>query len=53
MSLKSTDIDSLIEKARHFRREILEMLTEAGSGHPGGSLSELEVLIALYYYKMK
>lgn len=29
------------------------MLLEAGSGHPGGSLSATEVLIALYFHKMR
>jgi len=35
--------------ARNLRRDILIFVTEAVSGHPGGSLSELEILIALYY----
>lgn len=26
------------KRARHLRRNIVRMLTEAGSGHPGGSL---------------
>ncbi|NIM02810.1 transketolase [bacterium] len=46
-------IDVLKKKARQFRKEILETITEAGSGHPGGSLSCVEILISLYYYKMK
>lgn len=29
------------------------MLEAAGSGHPGGSLSSVEILIALYYYKFR
>ncbi|MGA1863934.1 MAG: transketolase [bacterium] len=47
------DIRILKETARRFRKEILEMITEAGSGHPGGSLSAVEILITLYYYKMR
>ncbi len=35
--------------ARVLRRDILLTIAEAGSGHPGGSLSELETLVALYY----
>lgn len=35
--------------ARNLRRDILITITEAGSGHPGGSLSELEILTTLYY----
>ena len=53
MSQKEADIRSLEEKARNFRKEILEMIAEAGSGHPGGSLSAVEILISLYYYKMR
>ncbi|MCK5130218.1 MAG: transketolase, partial [Clostridiales bacterium] len=38
--------------AKKIRREILDMLYEAGSGHAGGSMSELEILISLYYEVM-
>ena len=48
MRPKSIDINSLCEKAIQFRKEILEMLQLAGSGHPGGSLSSVEILITLY-----
>jgi len=47
------DINAFKEKARQFRKEILETIFEAQSGHTGGSLSAVEILIALYYYKMK
>lgn len=40
------------EKAKELRRDIIKMLYLAKSGHPGGSLSELEILIALYYEVM-
>ena len=40
------------EKAKELRRDIIKMLHIAKSGHPGGSLSELEILIALYYEVM-
>ncbi len=39
--------------ARNTRRLILETLAEAGSGHPGGSLSAVELLVTLYFYKMR
>jgi transketolase len=45
-------IDELKKLALQFRREILEMVHLAGSGHPGGSLSAVELLTALYYYKL-
>jgi len=47
------DIKELKKKAIAIRKDILTMLEKAGSGHTGGSLSEVEILIALYYYKMK
>jgi transketolase len=47
------DIDFLRGKAGSLRVEILRMLTEAGSGHTGGSLSAADIVTALYFYKMK
>ncbi|MEM2856502.1 MAG: transketolase [Candidatus Nitrosocaldaceae archaeon] len=43
----------LNEIAKNTRRLILEAVAEAGSGHPGGSLSAVELLVALYFYKMR
>ncbi len=45
---KKIDLQSLQTKAVQFRREILETLHLAGSGHPGGSLSAVEIFITLY-----
>jgi transketolase len=53
MEKKCVDLGALKEKARRFRKEILEMIAEAGSGHPGGSLSAVEILISLYFCKMR
>lgn len=47
------DIKELKKKAIQIRRDILKMLAEAKSGHTGGSLSEVEILLALYRYKLK
>jgi transketolase len=47
------DLDVLREKARQMRRHILTMIAEAGSGHPGGSLSAVEILTALYFHELK
>ncbi len=49
---KRPDIRDLRKKAVDIRKDILRMLTEAGSGHTGGSLSEVEILLSLYKYKM-
>lgn len=35
------------------RQNIIEMLATAGSGHPGGSLSMVEILTVLYFEKMQ
>lgn len=47
------DISKLKEIARNIRIDILKMLAEAGSGHPGGSLSSVEILVVLYFYKLR
>lgn len=49
---QKADLKAFQEKARGLRRKILEMTNSAGSGHPGGSLSAVEILITLYFYKM-
>lgn len=41
------------EKAYKIRRHVLEMTTAAGSGHPGGSLSCVDVITALYFHAMR
>ena len=43
------DVDRLTNLARRLRREVLEMTTEAGSGHPSSSFSAVEILSALYF----
>jgi len=40
------DLNSI---AKDTRNDILTMTTEAGSGHPGGSLSSVEILVSLYF----
>ena len=47
------DIASLEQKAKEMRRWIITMLAEAGSGHPGGSLSATDIIAALYFAEMK
>lgn len=45
-------IKRLEEKAKKVRRHVVNMIYEAGSGHPGGSLSSVDILTALYFYTM-
>ncbi|MBI3115857.1 MAG: transketolase [Thaumarchaeota archaeon] len=47
------EVSRMQEISRNTRKLILETLAEAGSGHPGGSLSAVELLVTLYFYKMK
>lgn len=46
-------IEELKRIAREVRIDVLKMLTEAGSGHTGGSLSAVEIITALYFRKMR
>lgn len=43
------DLDDLKLKAKNIRRNIVEMVYSASSGHPGGSLSVADVMTALYF----
>lgn len=40
------------EKARLLRRDIIDMLGKAGSGHTGGSLSAADIMACLYFWEM-
>lgn len=46
--LGADDVSALREKARKARGHILKMTTLAGCGHPGGSMSSLEIYLTLY-----
>lgn len=43
------DYTVVAEKAMRMRIDIIEMLTAAGSGHPGGSLSAADIVATLYF----
>lgn len=47
------DITKLNLIAVKIRKHIIEMLYRAKSGHPGGSLSAVDALVALYFVHMK
>ena len=46
MKVKEEDIKRLLEKAYRIRVHVLKMISKAGSGHPGGSLSCVDVITA-------
>lgn len=50
---QTRDIAQLEAIAKQTRRYIVEMITAAKSGHPGGSLSAVELVTALYYSVMR
>ena len=47
------DNAQLEELARQCRRHIVRMIHSAGAGHPGGSLSAIDILVALYANKLR
>jgi transketolase len=53
MPTPNLNVEEMKEMAKTIRRDIIKMICEAGSGHPGGSLSSTDILVALYFNKMK
>jgi transketolase len=51
--MPSKSLPELQETCKRIRRHIVEMTGTAKSGHPGGSLSAVEVLVTLYNGVMK
>ncbi len=51
--MNNPNLDQLKAKAKQIRRDIVEMTYAAASGHPGGSLSAVEIAVALYFGLMK
>ena len=47
------DLEALKEAARRVRVDVLRMTHKAQSGHPGGSMSMAELLVALYATRMR
>ena len=45
--------EQLRELCTIVRRDIVEMTAAAGSGHPGGSLSAVELVVGLYFHVMR
>lgn len=51
--LTPQQLTELAGRAKSIRGNILRMVTEAKSGHPGGSLSAADILTVLYFAEMK
>lgn len=52
MVRQKMDIPTLEKMAKDIREKILLMTHSVNSGHPGGSMSLVEVMLALYFYKI-
>ena len=50
--MANPDLAKLEAISREGRVQIIRMLTHAGSGHPGGSLSVIDILTVLYFNRM-
>jgi transketolase len=49
-SLRVRDLEIL---AYELRRDVIDMIHHGGSGHPGGSFSIAEIVVALYWHAMR
>ncbi|MDX8337245.1 transketolase, partial [Cetobacterium sp. C33] len=47
--MKVRDIELVEKKALEVRKDIVQMICKAKSGHPGGSLSAADIVTALYF----
>ncbi len=47
------DIAAVREAARVMRRDVVTMISQAGSGHPGGSLSAADIVATLYFHTLR
>lgn len=50
--MKITDVEELKKIAKEVRKDIIEEVYSAQSGHPGGSLSIADILTVLYFNQM-
>src|SRR3954451_626759 len=50
---QTKSVEELAAICRTTRRQIIEMITAAKSGHPGGSLSAVEILVTLFFDAMR
>lgn len=50
---RTHNLAELQDIAKRIRRDIIQMITAAKSGHPGGSLSAVEILVTLFWDVMR
>jgi transketolase len=52
-NLQPSELLRLREIAARLRIDIIEMISRAGTGHPGGSLSAIDIITCLYFSRMR
>lgn len=52
MKGKRLSVPELEALSREVRAAVLRIIYEAGSGHPGGSLSSVDIMLTLYFHEM-
>jgi transketolase len=53
LQITEEKIKWLEQKANEIRQSVIEMISEAGSGHPAGSLGMADVFTALFFFLLK
>jgi transketolase len=51
--ITTNDINILEEKAKTIIKHVVNMIFEAGTGHPGGCLSCVDIITVLYFHQMR
>jgi len=51
--VKEVERKRLEERSRTIRMHVVRMIGAAGSGHPGGSLSSVDILAVLFFHEMR
>lgn len=46
-------LEELAKKAKLLRQHVVKMIGQAGSGHPGGSLSAIEIITSLFFHFLR
>ena len=53
LTLRENDIERLERVAKSIRRRVIETIGHAQAGHPGGSLSSVDILTCLFFQVMR
>ena len=53
MNISKDLIEGLEEKSKIIRRHVVKVIHDAKVGHPGGSLSAVDILTVLYFHTLR